>query len=260
MAGTFPLSRGLSADFPVPGVKLTHFQARLWDWLQARRHLERGICQATRTIAGLFGVSVRTVQLAMKFFLDMGVLDRHFDYGLRTRRRYFLATPPTNSFGATDCAESAQPVAPTSVPPLEPPIEVSGEREEGTGDGGCAAAAGPPPPPGIHEAPPTEETQPPLKATPEQVAELVEQAAKVFPSQPKQWVLALARTWTLSWVRAAIGRAGAKRAEGAEVRTGYVVRTLQGFAAEGGPPAELTAPERGQDEVMRLFMEAFERA
>lgn len=260
-----------STAFPIPGVKLTQFQARVWQWLTRHHDPRRGICQATKTIAAKFGVSVRYVQVTLRRFRDLGVLDRVFDYGLRTRRRLLLKTPPaTNSLGALQCAHSAHSSAPTNDSPPDPLLCVSGdELEEGIGGGGIPDAPCDPepvafsPPPPVSDSPSlepektaSEPAQAPPKATPEQVESLVELAREVFPAQPRQWVTGLARRWSLRWVRAALARAKAKGG----VRTGYVIRTLEGFAAEGGPPAELADPEaeaRKKAESRREIEELF---
>ena len=80
--------------FPVQGVRLTQFQSRIWEWLQSRSHLSHGICQAAETLARSFGCSRRYVERTLKFFLDLGVIRHVVDYGLRTRRRFFVTGSP----------------------------------------------------------------------------------------------------------------------------------------------------------------------
>jgi hypothetical protein len=247
-----------STAFPIPGVKLTQFQARVWEWLRRKAHLPQGICHAARTMAAHFDCSKRYVERTLKFFRDLGVLERVSDYSLRTRRRLRLKAPTTtNSFVAPQCAHETPSSAPTDGPPLDPPMCVSGEREEeGIGGGGepdtpCdpEPAAIPSPPPPLDSISPSREPETASeparaegKATPEQVEALVATAKEVFPEQPRQWVTGLARRWSLRWVRAALARAKAK----GQVRTGYVIRTLEGFAAEGGPPVEIADPEKAE--------------
>jgi hypothetical protein len=51
---------------------------------------------------------------------------------------------------------------------------------------------------------------------------------------PVAWLLHLVATYTLPWVQAALRRAEAQHARGRPILAGYVVRTLQGFARDGG--------------------------
>ncbi len=163
----------MTSAHAIPGVRLTQFQARVWAWLQEGRHLPQGICYAAESMAQKFGCSRRYVERTLKFFIDLGVLRRIIDYGLRTRRRFFVVDPPadtplhapkratqpappgdqfvdaitpiylgvesdsvqTNSLGALQCAHSTHSSALTNVPPLEPPVEVSGESSN-SGSGG----------------------------------------------------------------------------------------------------------------------------
>jgi hypothetical protein len=241
--------------FPIQGLKLTQFQLRVWEWLQSRSHLSQGICQAAETLARSFGCSRRYVERTLKFFLELGVLRRVTDYGLRTRRRFFVvgtaAESPlfpiyqgdverqidvpvplpvqTNSLGALQCAQSAHSSALTDDPPPDPSIEVSGEISN-MGVGGEAT----PPPPEVC-APDSEE---------EQIAALADQVRHVIPEHTPTagWVRNLVARFSLPWVQAAIRRAQDRRAAGADIRTGYVIATLKGFREEGSPPPELTSP------------------
>jgi len=229
------------------GVHLTHFQARVWTWLEGRSHLPQGICHAAATLARSFGCSVRYVQRALKFFVGLGVLKRVVDYGLRTRRRFFVvdspaamplfpavresSSPPpkTNFLGALECAESAHSSALTIELPPHPPIEVSGETID------CGGGQGPePPPPEVCSLDPTEE----------HLGALVEQVRQVLPEHPAPapWIRSLVGRFTVAWVQAALRRAAERRTAGAAIGTGYIVGTLAGFADEGGPPPDLTAP------------------
>lgn len=209
------------ADFPLPGVKLTQFQARVWGWLRSRAHLPQGICQASETLSRIFGCSRRYVERTLKFFQDLGVLRRVVDYGLRTRRRLFvvapsgesplpapteasLAPPPeTNFLGALECAQPAHWSAPTDGLPPDPPIEVSGDTRTGSCCGEDlstvasptpAAGEGQQPDPGSLSGEPvkTEEATAPSiptserKATPEQIEATVAEAEALFG--PGTWV------------------------------------------------------------------------
>ena len=90
MRSSLPTRAGAAAPRPEVPVKMTHFQARVWAWLQSRSHLPQGICHAAATLARSFGCSVRYVQRTLKHFVQVGILRRVVDYGLRTRRRFFV--------------------------------------------------------------------------------------------------------------------------------------------------------------------------
>ena len=108
-------------SFPIQGTRLTQFQSRVWYWLQSRSHLSHGICQAAETLARSFGCSRRYVERTLKFFLDLGVLRRVADYGLRTRRRFFVVGSPAET-----------PLFPICQGDVERQIEVSVSAPEQT--------------------------------------------------------------------------------------------------------------------------------
>ncbi len=144
--------------------------------------------------------------------------------------------------------ESTWPEPLAATPPITPSCE--GAREEKQDDDGCDGANPP------AEAEPSSsssisDSAPipiPPKATPEQVDEVVAKAAKILPEKSRTWVVGQMKRWSLRWVRAALSIAEAKRSECGSVGTGYVIRTLEGFKAEGGPPAELARPAETPEE------------
>ena len=70
---------------------LTHFQRRLLALLERYRHKPQGVCYATATLAEMLRCSVRYVQEGLRALRTFGLLVLRRDYGLKTRRRYFLA-------------------------------------------------------------------------------------------------------------------------------------------------------------------------
>ena len=244
-----PDSAGAAVRLPEIPVKMTHFQARVWAWLQSRSHLPQGICHAAATLARSFGCSIRYVQRALKHFVQVGILRRVVDYGLRTRRRFFVvdsaaamplfpAAPEssapaaaTNFLGALECADSAHSSALTSAPPPpDPPIEVSGETTDYGGGPGAE------PPPLLVCAP---------EPTEERLIALADEARQAIPEHPlpAAWIKSLVDRFGFGWVQAAMRRAQKRRRTGATVGTGYVIATLNGFALEGGPPPDLLLPD-----------------
>jgi hypothetical protein len=87
---------------------------------------------------------------------------------------------------------------------------------------------------------------------PEQMGALVAQARALMgdntPGEP--WFHALVVAYTVAWVQAALRRAAEQRARGKPIVAGYVVRTLQGFARDGGPSPELVRPAAREPEPL----------
>lgn len=253
---------------------LTQFQKRVLDFIESRKHLAQGVCLSTKTLATRFGVCTSYVQKTLRRLIGLGLVVRSFDYGLRSRRRFYPAgqCPATPLFGgreqalpahvdptidpassppATPFVDGLQSVQSTDsspfipLPPLEPPYKVSGDiQEEETGSKAS-------PPPGaiesIHPGPeqpgpePTPAAASPIPpSVPAADPELVAKAAKVHPAHPApaRWLAPFLARWSRPWVAAALDRAEAK-AKGAPLTNppGYVHNTLRGFEAEGGPPA-----------------------
>lgn len=192
---------------------------------------------SSEMIGALVGRSVRTAQLALAELARKGLVlvqrCRRWR-GLLINSGHVItllwrAEPPL--CGAIDCARPAQEIAPDSIPPI-PPIEESEDVFEREADSMRPIAPAPPPPPNSQES---------RKATPDEVREAVAKASHVLRlDEPaaRSRVLSLARRWGLSWVVAALERASAKQVfEPLRNPAGYVLRTLQGFQAEGGPPA-----------------------
>jgi hypothetical protein len=83
---------------------------------------------------------------------------------------------------------------------------------------------------------------------------------RLNPSAARSKVVALAKRWGLSWVVAAIDRAEAKAAaEPLRNPSGYVVRALEGFQAEGGPPAPPDGVAAGGRETAGDLMDGIRR-
>lgn len=72
MAGTSRLSIRASADFPVPGVKLTQFQARLLESISPRAKAGQVFLGTTESFADHLGVSRRYAQLGLKALVKAG--------------------------------------------------------------------------------------------------------------------------------------------------------------------------------------------
>lgn len=198
---------------------------------------------STETLGVLIGRSVRTVQLALAELGRRGLV------AVRRCRRWlglvvnsghvisllWRAEPLLS--GAMDCASPAQWIAPDFGPPT-PPCIVSEDGLEIEADGTRTGDPDPtPPPPDVSDPAPASRR----KATPDEVRAAVAKAASVLRvdvRSARARVVALARRWGLSWVVAALDRAARKQAfEPLRNPPGYVQRTLEGFEAEGGPPA-----------------------
>lgn len=182
------------------------------------------------------GFSVATVRVILRKLTLRGLIAVVVDYGLRTRRAIVLlwrkaAEPAPHPEPAPQEApqmetvrddlrrvrrEDVQPAAPAAVAEAAPPVPSRGGDAEAR------------------------------KATPEEVGELMEAAAKVEGSTPEK-ARTLARLCTLTVVLAAARRAAAKG-----MGWGWVVQTAKAWRAEGVPDyARADAPrERTQAEII----------
>lgn len=239
---------------PAVDAKLTQFQRRVLEFIERNSHKPQGICQATRTLADRFGVSVSYVQKTLKRLRDLGLISRVWDYALRTRRRFFLGDPPTPLLNGPESAQSTDQSPFTDDIPPDPPIEDSGEKLQGesaSGDEGSPTSLSP-------SEPNMSEIR---KATPDEVRAVVEKATPVLrldPETTRAKITAWAKRWRLSWVISALERAAEKAAsETLRNPSGYVVRTLESFAVEGGPTVAEPPPpaESILDRIRRLEAE-----
>ncbi|MDR3639046.1 MAG: helix-turn-helix domain-containing protein [Isosphaeraceae bacterium] len=240
----------MNTTCPAVNAKLTQFQLRVLEFFERNQHKLQGVCQATKTLATKFGVSISYIQKTLKRLRELGLISRVWDYALRTRRRFFLGEPPEPPLFAdqTDVeppavngllsVQSTDSCPSRNELPPDPPIEVPGGefKGEAIGDGPTS----PSPTPSISTATETR------KATPQEIREAISKAAPVLrvdEASARKRIVALARQWGLSWVVAAIDRAAEKQAtEPLRNPVGYVVRTLEGFAAEGGPTISSPPP------------------
>jgi hypothetical protein len=223
---------------------------------------------ATKTISSYFGVDDRTVQRAMKCLSLAGYLVIIRDHTLNSRHRLRMLwrsaaatvfpsmraevseslSAPYASENGNVAAASATSMSPSEAVPPDPPIKVSedrfmGERTDCPGAGD--PAFGPPAPVEAgSSSPPTpellssEEGEP----EPEEVAELVREAASVLGAGPaaEGRVRAWCKRWCPGWVRAALGVTSA-RGDRVNDPAAYTFGTLRRFETEGGP-LERSAP------------------
>lgn len=195
---------------------------------------------ATRTIAAKLNCSERTARNALNALQAAGLVEIVRDYSLRTRRRIVLVWRTNGELVPCVTANpSAESRAASAVTDGSPPIiniseEVS--KKQGVSDGSRAPV---PPPPSrvLSENLRGGEAE----ATPDEIASVAARAAPVLRlAEPaaRAKVAALAKRWGLPWVVAALGRAEKKAAlEPLVSPSAYLVRTLKGFEAEGGPGA-----------------------
>lgn len=252
--------------------RLSVFQRQILDLIRAKSHLKQGVCQATKTLAERFGVSVRYVQAAIKRLRELGLIDRVWDYGLRTRRRLYATGSQ-----APSAAPEQPPETPPEAPPMNallcaestngsaltggfPPIRALKREERELNDDDPKVEIPPAPlPPSMPPDPsssfdprkPKSEPEPDRrKATPEEVAQVVGLAARIFPEvlHIEAQVKAEARRCRsasdeggLGWVEAAL-----RGAQHARARSfGYVVRTLDRWRTQGYATPTVPPPPRG---------------
>lgn len=209
---------------------LTQFQQRVLEIVRRASKLPQGLCLATKTIAAKLGCSISYVQKALKELRERGFVDRQWDFGLKTRRRFRVASAPGQGefsavqnrlethreppIGSVDSADSSP-----SIPP-SPPIS-SGESSKE--DNGKA------PSPVINE-PKNEE---PL------IAKAVETLGVPRPAAEKIVADAARKAPGRDYVAAALEIT--RKASGrVDSLVGYFFGTLRGLAATGQLPASAT--------------------
>lgn len=198
------------------------------------------------------GFSVATVRVILRKLTLRGLIAVVVDYGLRTRRAIVLlwrkaAEPvvghaPTSDVMKYEVTQAADPAAIAQAHAegaMRDDLRRVRREDVPTAAPAAVAEAAPPVPSrgGDAEA---------RKATPEEVGELMEAAAKVEGSTPDK-ARTLARLCTLTVVLAAARRAAAKG-----MGWGWVVQTAKAWRAEGVPDyARADAPrERSQAEII----------
>lgn len=248
---------------------------------------------ATRTIAAKLRITIRAAQLRLSRIIGLGLLRRVWDFTLRSRRRLVLVTPPEapdeRNSDPPNCAHEQPDFALTTIPPLDPPVGVSGDKgirgggwcHAGTGGGACEGPPEPPPPP-LDSLDPHEQQTPseaPRKATAAEVAALERLAAVALPDDGRaaaaQFARYLARQHTLSRTVAGLRRLRERVAEGGvRHRRSLLLRIIADYAVEGvperfmgpvteaeiaGEPAPAAAIVAVDPERLRALIEAEER-
>lgn len=197
------------------------------------------MCLATKTIAAHFGVTVRYVQKALKKLRESGKISREWDYGLRTRRRFYLGSEQPLLMNEQEGVESTNSGAPTAVSPLDSPNRSLERASLGSG--------GEPEPPPL--APQidlsTETDKDELEPEPAAMTAIVERVVNAVRPEPKlaERVADLARTWGLPCLAKAVERLErCARREPIRDARAYLAFTTRQIAADGGPGPDVTAP------------------
>ncbi len=223
---------------------------------------------SNETLASALGCCERTLRHALDQLEHSGLILRIRDYSLKSRRRIKLLWKECRDLFSSSVAADTSPdleahfAASSEVPP-HPPIEVPEGSSEKESDVEPQPTALETPLPSCPPQKPQQEER--RKATPAEVDAAAVKAApilRVDTPTARARVVALAKRWGLSWVVAALERAEVKAAqEPLRNPSGYVVRTLEGFQAEGGPPAPPPAPISDAEFMARLdAVEAERRA
>lgn len=207
--------------------RLSFFQRELLAFVESKARLRQGLCLATKTIAAHFGVTVRYVQKALKKLRELGEISREWDYGLRTRRRFYLGSEQPLLMNEREGVESTNSGASIDE---SPPIGALESVIEGIGDGVAVESS----PHTIVESRP--KADPIDSCAVSRLAGRVAKATRPDPTLPAR-MASVAKKWGIPWLAAAVQRLERKaRFERIESPVGLIVNTLRGFKLDGGPP------------------------
>jgi hypothetical protein len=235
---TLALFPGLEADPHLPANAKLLYQV-------IRRSARPECWLSTDRLAKAIGCCKRTVQAMLRRLSDAGWIQVVRDYHLRSRHRIILCEREASDDAQVSANVSPglnAEVAPSPAAPPDPPYkepEGAKRREPDDDRGNAATGKASSSSSSVSSQVQGEGNGDP---DPEREAAVIAKAEQVFGAG--EWIAGkvrgLAGRWGLSWIDAALGEALRYSREVERVRGwGFVVRVLEAFRREGGPPPPL---------------------
>jgi hypothetical protein len=255
------------ATLDVSSYDLNFTERAILGFIDRRTPNGKDCWMAAETIGKAIGRSARTVQAALTRFKRLRIIRTVTNYALRTRRAIILlwrrpAASPliVNAEIGGHCPQKSAP-ADGLLPFMSFP---EGNTEGGNGDDEppgepepiveSAPAPASSSPPDCASLPPERETAVTETRPPDSIElkAVVSEAEKLFGGSLERKVVALAKQFSLDWVRRAIDQAVRYRSRGKIVEWGLLIKICRDWLEEGGPPPEPARPETWDERRLRV--------